>query len=202
MSSTKRIRWVTAGVSSCLPHSTDQTCQDSNAFVNNLGAGKASLRKDLRFKLFKGASIQFKDTKNADKMIAKVATMPKIKAVYPVRRYPVPHHVVHSTGDAVESVLSKRQEGSDTFSTHLMTQVNKFKDKAITGKGIKIGIIDTGVSQARRGGAFQRVPNMSLTGTDGLPPPCPWWLLRRGLPGLIRHRPGRRRVQRRQHPCP
>jgi subtilisin family serine protease len=118
--------------------------QDSNAFVNNLGAGKASLRKDLRFKLFKGASIQFKDTKNADKMIAKVATMPKIKAVYPVRRYPVPHHVVHSTGDAVESVLSKRQQGSDTFSTHLMTQVNRFKDKAITGKGIKIGIIDTG----------------------------------------------------------
>ncbi|KAK3295212.1 peptidase S8/S53 domain-containing protein [Chaetomium fimeti] len=119
--------------------------QDSNAFVSNLG-GKASLRKDLRFKLFKGASIQFKDTKNADRMIAKVATMPKIKGVYPVRRYPVPHHVVHSTGsDAVEAVLAKRQEeGNDTFTTHLMTQVNKFRDSGVTGKGVKIGIIDTG----------------------------------------------------------
>jgi subtilisin family serine protease len=117
--------------------------QDSNALVNNLG-GKASLRKDLRFKLFKGASIQFKDTKNADKMAAKVATMPKVKAVYPVRRYPVPHHVVHSTGDAVQAVLSKRQEGNDTFSTHLMTQVNQFRDSGVTGKGIKIAVIDTG----------------------------------------------------------
>jgi subtilisin family serine protease len=121
--------------------------QDSTAFVSNLG-GKATLRKDLRFKLFKGASIQVKDTKNADRMMAKVATMPKIKAVYPVRRYPVPHHVVHSTGDAVEAVLAKRQEGSDTFSTHLMTQVNRFKDKAVTGKGVKVAVIDTGVSQA------------------------------------------------------
>jgi subtilisin family serine protease len=114
--------------------------------VNSLD-GKASLRKDLRFKLFKGASIQFKDTKNADKMAAKVAEMPKVKSVYPVRRYPVPHHVVHSKGNAVEEVLSKRQEGNDTFTTHLMTQVNKFKDAGITGKGIKIAVIDTGVSQ-------------------------------------------------------
>ncbi|KAH6838638.1 peptidase S8/S53 domain-containing protein [Chaetomium sp. MPI-CAGE-AT-0009] len=78
-------------------------------------------------------------------MIAKVATMPKIKAVYPVRRYPVPHHVVHSTGDAVEAALAKRQEGKDTFSTHLMTQVNRFKDKGVTGKGVKIAVIDTGI---------------------------------------------------------
>ncbi|KAK4118416.1 subtilisin-like protein [Parathielavia appendiculata] len=118
--------------------------QDSNELVNNL-EGKASLRKDLRFKLFKGASIQFEDTKNAEMMAAEVAAMPKVKAVYPVRRYPVPHHIVHSTGDAVQAVLSKRQEGNDTFSTHLMTQVNKFKDAGITGKGIKIAVIDTGI---------------------------------------------------------
>ncbi|KAK4097607.1 subtilisin-like protein [Parathielavia hyrcaniae] len=118
--------------------------QDSNELVNSF-EGKASLRKDLRFKLFKGASIQFEDTKNADTMAAEVAAMPKVKAVYPVRRYPVPHHIVHSTGDAVQEVLSKRQEGNDTFSPHLMTQVNKFRDAGITGKGIKIAVIDTGI---------------------------------------------------------
>ncbi|KAL2128468.1 hypothetical protein VTI74DRAFT_9137 [Chaetomium olivicolor] len=117
--------------------------QDSTAFVNTLG-GKASLRKDLRFKLFKGASIQFKDTKNADKMAAEVANMPEVKRVFPVRRYPVPRHVVHSTGDAVQDAIAKREEGNDTFSTHLMTQVNKFRDAGITGKGIKIAVIDTG----------------------------------------------------------
>ncbi|KAK4238043.1 hypothetical protein C8A03DRAFT_33943 [Achaetomium macrosporum] len=117
--------------------------QDSNALVDTLG-GKASLRKDLRFKLFKGASIQFKEVKDAEKMAAKVASMPTIKRVFPVRRYPVPHHVVHSTGDAVQEIIAKRTEGNDTFSPHLMTQVNKFRDAGITGKGIKIGIIDTG----------------------------------------------------------
>ncbi|KAJ4294956.1 hypothetical protein N0V88_005196 [Collariella sp. IMI 366227] len=117
--------------------------QDSDAFVNNLG-DKAALRKDLRFKLFKGASIQFQDTKNADKIAAKVASMPEVKSIFPVRRYPLPKHVVHSTGDGVQDALSKREEGDDTFSTHLMTQVNKFRDAGITGKGIKVAVIDTG----------------------------------------------------------
>jgi subtilisin family serine protease len=103
----------------------------------------------LRFKLFKGVSIQLKDTKNADETAAEVAKLPQVKAVYPVRRYPVPLHVVHSTGDAVREFIAKRQGGNDTFSTHLMTQVNKFRAAGITGKGIKIGVIDTGVSVSR-----------------------------------------------------
>lgn len=115
--------------------------------MNKLGPGKVALRKDLRFKLFKGASIQFKDTKNAEKQAAKVAQMPTVKRIYPVRRYPSPQHTVLSTGDAALEFV-KRQDGggNDTFSTHLMTQVNKFRDAGITGKGIKIGVIDTGVS--------------------------------------------------------
>ncbi len=149
--------------------------------VNNLG-GKASLRKDLRFKLFKGASIQFKDTKNADKMAAKVAKMPKIKRVFPVRRYPVPHHVVHSTGDAVQGAIAKRQE-TDQFTTHLMTQVNKFRDAGVTGKGIKIGVIDTGVS----GRACIPQDASLTTATDRLLAPGARWLLRPRLPGLVRH---------------
>lgn len=85
-------------------------------------------------------------------MAAKVAEMPKIKRVSPVRRYPVPHHIVHSTGGAVSGTMAKRQEpGKDRFSTHLMTQVNKFRDAGITGKGIKIAVIDTGVSLPRIG---------------------------------------------------
>ncbi|KAG7291315.1 hypothetical protein NEMBOFW57_001328 [Staphylotrichum longicolle] len=142
---TARVTAVTANTPSVVPGAyivEYEEDQDSNALVNTLG-GKASLRKDLRFKLFKGASIQFKDTKNADKMAAKVAKMPKIKGVFPVRRYPVPHHVVHSTGDAVQAI-AKREDGGDEFSTHLMTQVNKFRDAGVTGKGIKIAVIDTG----------------------------------------------------------
>jgi hypothetical protein len=123
--------------------------------------------------LFKGASIQFKDTKNADEIAAKVAELPTIKRIFPVRRYPVPQHTVHSTGDAVSDLVSKRGKGSkghkdkDTFTPHLMTQVNKFRDAGIKGKGIKIGIIDTGVSFWWGVGAFQaarpRGQDVSLT---------------------------------------
>lgn len=122
--------------------------QDTNAFVKELG-GEASLRKDLRFKLFKGASIQFKDTKNAEKLAAELADLPKVKNVFPVRRYPLPRHTIHSVGSTVANIaesLKKRDNGTDTFSTHLMTQVNKFHDAGITGQGIKIAVIDTGVS--------------------------------------------------------
>ncbi|SPQ23103.1 0599ac91-7c63-472b-b882-512b6f71767c [Thermothielavioides terrestris] len=118
--------------------------QDTHAFVAQELGGKASLRKDLRFKLFKGASVQFTDTKNAEQTAAEVAKLPQVKNVYPVRRYPVPKHVVHSTGHAAAESVAKRQADSDTFSTHLMTQVNKFRDAGITGKGIKIAVIDTG----------------------------------------------------------
>ncbi|KAL2150509.1 hypothetical protein VTH82DRAFT_7072 [Thermothelomyces myriococcoides] len=130
--------------------------QDSSSFVNTLG-GTATIRKDLNFKLFKGVSIQFKNTNNAAAMAAKVATMPKVKAVYPVRRYPVPHHVVHSKGTVLDEGLVKRQvAGNDSFSTHLMTQVNKFRNAGITGKGVKIAVIDTGIDYLHEalGGCF------------------------------------------------
>ncbi|KAK3985225.1 putative protease [Cladorrhinum sp. PSN332] len=119
--------------------------QDTKAFVNKLGPNKVSLRKDLRFKLFKGASIQFKDTKNAEEQAAKVAKLPTVKRIYPVRRYPSPQHTVLSTGDAAQEFVKRQEAGNDTFSTHVMTQVNKFRDAGITGKGVKIAVIDTGI---------------------------------------------------------
>ncbi len=77
--------------------------------------------------------------------------MPVVKNMWPVKRYSIPEYTVHSTGNsaAAPEVLKKRQAtANDTFSTHLMTQVNKFRDAGITGKGIKVAVIDTGVSFA------------------------------------------------------
>lgn len=127
------------------------------------------MRKDLRFKLFKGASIQFKDTRKAEEMAAKVAQMPRVKSVFPVRRYPIPRHTVLSTGDGVHEFLERRQDvGNDTFSTHLMTQVNKFRDSGITGKGIKIGVIDTGVSGPEQVAGWRTpIPRVPMRGGVG-----------------------------------
>ncbi|EGO57967.1 hypothetical protein NEUTE1DRAFT_82047 [Neurospora tetrasperma FGSC 2508] len=107
--------------------------------------GDATIRKDIRHELFKGASFQFKDLNKADDLASKIAAMSGVKALYPVRRYSIPEHTVHSTGSAVQEVVAKRDTGNDTFSPHLMTQVNKFRDSGITGKGIKIAVIDTGI---------------------------------------------------------
>ncbi|KAL0473307.1 hypothetical protein QR685DRAFT_170578 [Neurospora intermedia] len=107
--------------------------------------GDATIRKDIRHELFKGASFQFKDLNKADDLASKIAAMSGVKTLHPVRRYSVPEHTVHSTGSAVQEVVAKRDTGNDTFTPHLMTQVNKFRDSGITGKGIKIAVIDTGI---------------------------------------------------------
>jgi subtilisin family serine protease len=108
----------------------------------------ASKRVDLNYKLFKGASIQFKDLDKAEDRAAKIAGMASVKNVWPVKLYSVPQHTVHSVGsDAEDGGLRRRQAtGNDTFTPHVMTQVNMLREKGVTGKGIKIAIIDTGVS--------------------------------------------------------
>ncbi|KAG5938400.1 hypothetical protein E4U59_003799 [Claviceps monticola] len=45
-----------------------------------------------------------------------------------------------------QSGLASRAEGElDTFSPHVMTQVDKLRAKGITGKGIKVAVVDTGI---------------------------------------------------------
>lgn len=105
---------------------------------------------DLDYKLFRGASIKFHNVDNAAETAARVATMPAVKAIWPMRRYKIPEYTVHWAGgtDAAAEGMAKRQVVNDTFSTHLMTQVNMLKAEGYFGDGIKIAVIDTGVSPA------------------------------------------------------
>ncbi len=48
---------------------------------------------------------------------------------------------------AANSTNTKRQDNPDTFTYHLATQVDKLRDAGIRGQGIKIAVIDTGVSR-------------------------------------------------------
>lgn len=107
-------------------------------------------RMKLDYKLFKGVSVQLHDVENADKKAAKMAAMPAIKNMWPVEVFDIPTPKVQWTGspapDSETSSLQKRANTTDTFSPHVMTQVDKLRAKGITGKGIKIAVIDTGVS--------------------------------------------------------
>lgn len=103
---------------------------------------------NLDYKLFRGASIQFHDLETAEQEVAKISSLPSIKQVWPNRIYSLPKDEVVWTGrsggeDYIKNV--KRQLGNDTFAPHVMTQVDQLHEKGITGKGVKIGIIDSGV---------------------------------------------------------
>ncbi|KIM45535.1 hypothetical protein M413DRAFT_343058 [Hebeloma cylindrosporum] len=87
--------------------------------------------------LFVGASL----TLNTPQDAAKIANTPGVKAVRPVVRFdqprPVKSHVVVGANDP--------QVPPDSESTHILTGVDKLHAQGITGAGIKIGIIDTGI---------------------------------------------------------
>ncbi|GLB37011.1 putative subtilisin-like protein [Lyophyllum shimeji] len=87
--------------------------------------------------LFVGAALTLTNGKDA----ITLQNTPGVKAIRPVRKFqrpqPVKVHVVTGPNDPVIP--------PDSESTHILTGVDKLHAEGITGKGIKIGIIDTGI---------------------------------------------------------
>lgn len=93
--------------------------------------------------------MQLKGTENdrADSRAFSIASTATVKNVWPVREHSRPNVTVHSSGKPGPEDLEMRQDnGSDTFGPHVMTQVDKLRAEGYTGKGVKIALIDTGVS--------------------------------------------------------
>ncbi|KAL8409759.1 hypothetical protein RB594_008006 [Gaeumannomyces avenae] len=110
----------------------------------------AEVKMDLRSKVFTGASIVFHDKDRIEETAEKVAALPAVKRIWPVRRYRIPEYKVEWAGnlpDAQSRELLRRQgsAGNDTFSPHVMTQVDQLRNKGVTGKGIKVAVIDSGI---------------------------------------------------------
>lgn len=108
----------------------------------------ASTRMKLDYKLFKGASIRFHDTDTANDQADLLGTKPAVKKMWPVRLHNVPKHEVHWVAgeDALQANAAEtRQVPEDTFSPHVMTQVNQLRDQGVVGDGIKVAVVDTGV---------------------------------------------------------
>ena len=102
----------------------------------------------FNYELFNGLSVQMHDHEKAKDKAAQLAALPAVKAVYPVKLYPQPNPKVDwvAPPNLDSSVaLESLRVAQDTFSPHVMTQVDKLHAKGITGKDTKLAVIDTGV---------------------------------------------------------
>uniref|UniRef100_A0A8H7K114 Peptidase S8/S53 domain-containing protein n=1 Tax=Bionectria ochroleuca TaxID=29856 RepID=A0A8H7K114_BIOOC len=131
--------------------------QDTTDFYKTVET-EGSTRMKLDYKLFKGVSVQLHDVKNADATAMQIAERPAIKNAWPVEVFKVPDDKIHWTGTPeTKNLVQKRaNETVDTFTPHVMTQVDKLRAQGITGKGIKIAVIDTGIDYGHSalGGCF------------------------------------------------
>jgi subtilisin family serine protease len=97
-----------------------------------------------------------------EESIAKqIAKLSGVKQIWPIRIYSVPNDEIIWVGDqgtSAQSVLQKRQSNGteDTFSTHVMTQVDQLRAEGVTGEGVRIAVIDTGIDYTHPalGGCF------------------------------------------------
>lgn len=106
---------------------------------------------EFDFKLFKGASIQFNDHERAEEIAAKMLELPAVKAMWPVRVYGIPEPRIDWQGTPGQEYATMKKRSTsetvkDTFSPHVMTQVDKLREEGYTGKGVKVAVIDSGVS--------------------------------------------------------
>lgn len=137
--------------------------QETGSFYTKLDdAGQAvEPRLDLQYDLFKGVSFTLRDTEDEETAAQNIEAMPEVRRIWPVRAYPLPKDEVVWTGNerttAPESGLYKRQDaGNDTFSPHVMIQVDQLRSQGIRGAGIKVAVIDTGIDYTHPalGGCF------------------------------------------------
>ncbi|KAG6036043.1 hypothetical protein E4U41_005821 [Claviceps citrina] len=134
--------------------------QDAAAFEQTV-AEHGTTRMKLDYDLFHGVSVQLHDVQKAGARVAKLAALPEVKAVFPVVLYDMPNPQVEwvapMDGTLQQANLTFRPGGGkDTYSTHVMTQVDKLRAKGITGKGVRLAIIDTGLDYGHPalGGCF------------------------------------------------
>ncbi|TKW56871.1 Minor extracellular protease vpr [Colletotrichum tanaceti] len=189
------------------PRTWETDAQTSASFYRDLGLD-VQHRRDLNFRLFKGASFRVRNASRSDDddtttdMSRRIAEMPGVKGVWPVRtvRMPTPKPISvgrRSNTNNPERRASgtgggagKRQEDhppgnnntdsdSDTFTPHVMTQVDRLRAEGFTGKGIRIAVVDSGIDYTHPalGGCFGEGClvgyGWDLTGDDYFPPQSP-----------------------------
>lgn len=106
--------------------------------------------------LFHGASFHVRNASSHDHagLFASMKTRAQVKAIWPIRTVslnvgkPAPHDVPLPASSSGARSIHRRtvaNETTDTFSPHLMTQIDKLHAQGVTGKGFRIAIVDSGI---------------------------------------------------------
>ncbi|EJD37080.1 subtilisin-like protein [Auricularia subglabra TFB-10046 SS5] len=116
--------------------------------LDRRAAGKFTTRKKYISPIFNGIAVQLKTPED----IVDLASIPNVVSVRPVFKYPAPEPVhLHVAPGPVDTAVVPYGQ-----SVHTMTGVDKVHTQGFTGKGVKIGIIDSGVDymHSSLGGGF------------------------------------------------
>lgn len=115
-------------------------------------SANVEIKRSFDYELFKGVSIQLGEQSPdaIETTISQIASQDNVKQVWPVRWNPVPNDTVIWAGGSESlpnHMVKKRQNhnASDSFPPHVATQVDLLHAKGITGKGVKIAVVDTGI---------------------------------------------------------
>ncbi|KAF6786177.1 subtilisin-like serine protease pr1c [Colletotrichum sojae] len=161
----------------------------SSTFYRDIGLS-IEHRMDFKYRLFKGASFKVTNTTVAahGDIAAEIAARPEVRAVWPVRTIHIPTPKPVFVGKKTTSATStsqllrnlRRQNGEpDVYAPHVMTQVDRLRAEGYTGKGIRIGVVDSGIDYTHPalGGCFGEgclvAYGRDLTGDDYFPPESP-----------------------------
>jgi hypothetical protein len=122
-----------------------------------------SVRMRFDSPVFKGVSFQLEDVDSAEETASRMARAPAAKQMWPISLHSVPDATIQWTGNETDSyqTMVHANETSKPYSPHVMAQVDKLHAEGYTGKGFKLALIDTGVSEQRTTGhsAVHRQPS-------------------------------------------
>ncbi|KAI9166301.1 Minor extracellular protease vpr [Paramyrothecium foliicola] len=110
-------------------------------------------RVELNYELFHGISIQLSDVDTAEERAAELASLPSVKNIWPVTVFELKPIFEDGRNGSASSVtkrhdqLQKRRDNSTGLADApiIMTQIDKLHAQGITGEGITIAVVDTGI---------------------------------------------------------
>ncbi|KAG6246305.1 hypothetical protein E4U23_004723 [Claviceps purpurea] len=120
---------------------------DHAAVLDHIG-DEASTRMAFDHKHFRGFSFQFHDVTGAEQRSKEIAAMSAVKQMWPVKLVSTNTVTKTQVVGAPPNGEVFMRDGTlpkDTFAPHVMTQVDRLRAKGITGKGVKIAVIDSGI---------------------------------------------------------